>query len=145
MSVYWNTNLNATYLWPPNSPLECTCSEFYRRTASIPILDYLLSEIESRFSSHQKTALLGLYLIPSILINNRLQDVIKKLGPLEKMFSDDLNDGSFSGELHQWYLKWESVKNNHGLDAIPTSLSYTLPHVLWYVTVSEKRAHFGKN
>ena len=82
-----------------------TPSELYRRTATIPILDHLLSEIESRFSSHQKTALLGLYLIPSILINNRLQDVIEKLGPLEKMFSDDLNDGSFSGELHQWYLK----------------------------------------
>ena len=58
--------------------------------------------------------------------------MIEKLGPLEKMFSDDLNDGSFSGEIHQWYLKWESVKNNHGLDAIPTSLSHTLPHVSSY-------------
>ena len=41
-----------------NVPAQ-TPSEFYRRTVTIPMLDHILSEIESRFSAHQKTALLG--------------------------------------------------------------------------------------
>ena len=48
------------------------------------------------------------------------------------MYADDLKDGSFTSELHQWYLKWESVRNDHGLDALPTSLSHTLPHASSY-------------
>ena len=60
----------------PNPPLDFTW-----QTVAIPILDHLLLEMES----HWKTALLELYLIPSILINSSLQDMIEKLGPLEGM------------------------------------------------------------
>ena len=112
---------------PAQSP-----SEYYRRTATIPILDHLISGIECCFSSHQKTALLGLHLIPSILITSRLQDVVEKLAPLEEMYANNLVDGNFSTELHQWYMKWESMKNEHGSDALPTCLSHTLPHASSY-------------
>ena len=51
--------------------IPCTClqtqlsnvpadlpSQYYLRNLSIPIIDHLLSELTSRFSSHHKTALL---------------------------------------------------------------------------------------
>ena len=96
-----------------------------------PILNHLLSEIESRFNSHQKTALLGLYLISLLLVSKTLKDVTDELRPLEKMYAGDLNDNFFS-ELHQWYLKWECEKHAHGISALSTSLSDTLPHVSSY-------------
>ena len=98
-----------------NVPAQ-TPSEFYRRTVTIPMLDHILSEIESRFSAHQKTALLGLYLIPSLLVSKTLEEVTDELTQLVKMYAGDLTDNFFS-ELHQWYLKWEHEKNTHGINA----------------------------
>ena len=96
------------------------------------MLDHILSEIKSRFSAHQKTALLGLYLIPSLLVTKTLEEVTDTLRPVERMYSDDLNDSNFLIEVHQWYLKWEHEKNTHGINALPTSLFHTLPQVSSY-------------
>ena len=99
---------------------------------SIPVIDHLLSEMESRFSAHHKTALLGLHLIPSILVTkafNELEDVLK---PLEALYASDLRDGSFSTELHQWFLKWKKEEDTHGTQALSKSLAYTLPQCSSY-------------
>ena len=48
---------------PGDSP-----SAYYKRTISIPLLDHLLSEFNSRFTAHQQAALRGMALIPSILV-----------------------------------------------------------------------------
>lgn len=80
--------------------LSQTPSEFYRRTVAIPMLDHILSEINSRFSAHQKTALLGLFLIPSLLVTKTLEVVTDTLRPVERMYSDDLNDSNFLIEVH---------------------------------------------
>ena len=65
------------------------------------------------------------------MIDNQLENVITKLEPLE---NDDLRNASFKCELHQWYLKWESMKSDHGVEALPTSLAHTLPHASSYYT-----------
>ena len=49
-----------------NVPAD-TPSMYYRRCISIPLLDHLISEMDSRFNTHQQTALLGMSLVPSIL------------------------------------------------------------------------------
>ena len=49
-----------------NVPADTPC-EYYYRCISIPVLDHLLSEMETRFSSHQQTALLGLSMVPCLL------------------------------------------------------------------------------
>ena len=51
-----------------NVPAD-TPSEYFRRTISIPVLDHLLSELKSRFGSHQRTALLGLSIVPSLSLS----------------------------------------------------------------------------
>ena len=131
----------------PSLPRQCACqshrcnvpaqnpSEYYRRTVTIPVLDHLLSEMKSRFSMfsiHQKTALLGLYLIPSIFVTKTFNEIVEKLDPLEKMYASDLKDDTFQNELHLWYVKWEKEKNLHGENALPTSLFHTLPHASSY-------------
>ena len=48
---------------PASSP-----SEYFKRIISIPLLDHLLVELGKRFTSHQKTAFQGLYVVPSLLV-----------------------------------------------------------------------------
>ena len=53
-----------------NVPANSSC-EYYCRCISIPVLDHLLSEMESCLSSHQQTALLGLSIVPSLYLSLR--------------------------------------------------------------------------
>ena len=87
-----------------NIPAQ-TPSDYYRRTVTIPVLDHLISQMKSRFTEHQRTALLGLNLIPSILVAKQFDELEDTPRPLEALYLCDLQDGSFLTELHQWYLK----------------------------------------
>ena len=62
-----------------------TPTEYHKRNITIPLLDHLISEINRRFSKHQKTALLGLNLIPSIMVHKPIDEVQKVLKPLEAL------------------------------------------------------------
>ena len=106
-----------------------TPKEYYRLTITIPLLDHMLSEMASRFSKHQQTAVTGLLLVPSILVTNSLTEAMSKLGQLGDMYRDDLpSPSSLESEIHTWYLKWTQEKQNHGDQSLPRSLSFTLPH-----------------
>lgn len=107
-----------------------TPKEYYRRTITIPLLDHMLTEIDRRFSTHQQTAVTGLYLIPSILVNKTLVEVTSKITELGEMYDSDLpSPSSLQSEVHTWYLRWRKEKQEHGEQALPTSLSLTLPHL----------------
>ena len=45
-----------------------TPSDYYCHCISIPLIDHLLSEMQSRFTKHLQTALLGLSIVPSVLV-----------------------------------------------------------------------------
>ena len=88
-------------------------SEYFRRTVTAPILDHLLSELDKRFSSNQKTTFQGLYLGPSILVTEDLatvSSVVMKVGELYAV----PNMSSLSGEIHNWYTKGKSEEKDHG-------------------------------
>ena len=70
---------------PTSSP-----SQYFLRTISIPMLDHLLQELETRFDDSQRTTLQGFCLIPSIMVSMDLEIVLSKLGELENMHSSDL-------------------------------------------------------
>ena len=72
-----------------NVPAD-TPSEYYCRSLSIPLLDHLLSEMRSRFSSHQQTALLGLSLVPSVLVTIPTEEVSTKISQFVDMYVGDL-------------------------------------------------------
>ena len=102
-------------------------SEYYRRTITIPVLDHLLSEIDRRFSVHQKTALKGLYLVPSVLVTEDLSTVSSVVLEVGEMYSVDLS--SLGSEVHNWYTKWKLEEVQNGVNSLPTALSSTLPRI----------------
>lgn len=109
---------------PSNTP-----KEYYRRTITIPLLDNIISEITSRFSKHQQTAVNGLLLVPSILVTRSLADITTVLNEVGEMYSDDLpSPSSLPCEVHTWFLKWTQEKQLHGNQSLPTSLFHSLPH-----------------
>ena len=57
---------------PSSTPSEC-----YNRSISIPLLDHMISEVSSRFSSHTQIALQGMCLIPAVLVKMTKEEVRK--------------------------------------------------------------------
>ena len=66
-----------------NVPAENAC-DYYRRVISIPLLDHLVSELESRFNSNNQAALQGLYLVPSVLCKSVWRTLHQKFSNLVK-------------------------------------------------------------
>ena len=111
-----------------NIPAE-NPKEYFRRLITIPILDHLLAEMETRFSKHQQTAINGIYLIPSIITTKSLGEITSKFTELEEMYGKDLpHSSSLQSEVHSWYLKWREQKEENGTQSLPTNLAFTLPH-----------------
>ena len=103
-------------------------SEYYRRTITIPILDHLLTELERRFSTLQKTALQGLYLVPSVLVTEDVEKVTTVVTKVGEQYTVDLpNASSLGSEVHNWHTKWINGGENNGKSSLPTTLSSTLP------------------
>ena len=85
--------------------------------------------MEARFSKHQQTALNGLYLIPSILTTKSLAEITSKVAEFKDMYGEDLpHSSSLQSEVHSWYLKWREQKEEHGIQSLPITLAFTLPH-----------------
>jgi hypothetical protein len=112
----------------PNTPAS-TPSEYFRRTITVPMLDHLLAELDRWFSSHQITALQGLYLVPSVLVTKDLPTVSKTIVEAGEFYAVDLpNVSSLKSEVHNWYTKWKTEEKDHGSSALP-SLSSALPRI----------------
>ena len=87
---------------PADSP-----SQYYCRSISIPLLDHLLSEMQSHFSSLNQTALLGLSILPSIIVNLSPHE-FAKVHKFAKMYQNDLlSPHCVSSELDCWNIKWQ--------------------------------------
>ena len=85
--------------------------------------------MRSRFSSHQKTALLGLPIVPSILVNLPTDDYTTKVSKLADMYRDDLpSPDCISSELDCWWIKWEQHLQEHGRCSFPSTPVVTVRH-----------------
>ena len=112
-----------------NAPAD-TPSEYYCRTVSIPLLDHMLSEMDSRFSCHQRTALFGLSVVPSIMLSLTREECTTKLRQFAEMYQDDLpSPDCIESELHCWWMKWQREVREHGQASLPTTPSQTLRHI----------------
>ena len=104
-----------------NVPAD-TPSEYYCRTASIPLFDHLLSEMDSRFSSHQQTALFGLSVVPSIMLSLSREECTTKLTQFAEMYQNDLpSPDCIESELHCWLIKWQHQVREHGQASLPSN------------------------
>ena len=83
----------------------------------------------SCFSSHQKTALLGLSIVPSILVNLPTDDYTTKVSKLADMYRDDLpSPDCISSELDCWRIKWEQHLQEDGRCSLPSTPVVTVRH-----------------
>ena len=109
---------------PADTPSTYDC-----RSISIQILDHLLTEIESRFSTHQQTALLGLMLVPSVLVHLTLNNCTSKTSMLAEMYKVDLlSPDSYESELHCWLMKWQKHLHENGEASLTTTPASALRH-----------------
>ena len=114
-----------------NVPGDTPC-EYYCRSISIPLLDHLLSEMRSRFSSHQQKALLGLSIVPSIMVTQTSEECTTKISELVDMYQDELpSPHCVTSEVHCWMMKWQQHLKEHGQSSLPSS-----PQTC-YINVSE--------
>ena len=72
-----------------NFPSE-TRSEYFHCCISVPLLDHLISEMNSHFSQHQQTALLGMSIVPTVIVTLSADECCSKLCPLADMYHNDL-------------------------------------------------------
>ena len=111
-----------------NVPAD-TPSEYYCRSLSIPLLDHLLSEMKSRFSHHQQTALLGLCIIPAIMVTLPTEECSGRINHFTQMYHNDMpSPDSITSEFHCWQMKWQQEELQHGRASLPSSPAATLRH-----------------
>ena len=80
---------------------------YYRRCISVPLVDHLLVELETRLSPHHRVALLGLCLVPSALVTLPDPDVKSQLVKLMDLYEEDLaSPESVSHQVVSWKIKW---------------------------------------
>ena len=86
-----------------NVPAD-TPSEYFQRAISIPVL---LSKLRSRFGAHQRAALLGLSIVPSLFVSLKSDDHISRFKALSNLYEGDFSSPEcLDSELHSWKMKW---------------------------------------
>ena len=110
---------------PADTPIE-----YYKRTISIPVVDHLLSELRSQFGDHQRRAMLGLSIVPSLFVSLGSADHACRVKELADLYGGDLpSPECFKSELHSWHIKWQQQQRDYGESSLPTTLTLTLKHV----------------
>jgi hypothetical protein len=100
-----------------------TISSYYLRTVSIPLVDHLLNELDSRFTDETLISYTGLYLIPSKIVSMQSSSSSwkEKVKPFLDFYDDDFpNPKAFHAELDLWEKFWVTNKSLCPSNAIAT-------------------------
>ena len=116
-----------------------TPSEYYKRAISIPMLDHLESEINSRFTELQRTAAKGISIVPATLCVTTtaasVKELDKNIDRLVTNYMADLEDDRdlVKQEIHQWKIEWQDVaekdRPNTGASALKAGDKRRFPDV----------------
>ena len=109
--------VNARQIYRSNVEFT-TPEEYYCRTIFIPFIDSLIQQLNERFSGKTKSAMSGMYLIPSVV------EKLSKSEIFEYYQSDLPSKSSFSEEIQLWKRNWANEKS------VPTTLSETLKYII---------------
>ena len=103
-----------------SNPESSSIADHMKKSVVIPFLDYHISDISSRFSTHSKQAASLQGLLPvNITVNTSIVDLNEAI----VFYSDDLpNPSILDEELCHWKTKWLAVK----LQDRPETISDTL-------------------
>ena len=94
------------------------------------MLDHLLCELRSRFRKHQRRALLGFSIVPSLFVSLESDDHISRFKALSDLYENDLpSPECLESELHSCQIKWRRELEDHGESSLPTGLTHMLRHI----------------
>ena len=107
-------------------------SEYYKRNLTIPILDYLISELDNHFDAQSSDNLVEfMKLLPSEVVNATSQLVPADFSNILGVYGSDLPSASFfDTELDLWQNKWSSspgrelVQDLNSLEKVLTHTDY---------------------
>ena len=78
--------------------------------------------MRSHFISHQKTALLGLSIVLSVMVTMSVEEFTANANKLTDFYKYDLPfQQCFHSELDCWKLKWKQHLTEHGHCSLPSS------------------------
>ncbi|XP_042212444.1 52 kDa repressor of the inhibitor of the protein kinase-like [Homarus americanus] len=93
----------------------------------MPLLDHLITEMETRFSSFHQKALKCMSLVPSILVTLSGTELKNRVKDLVEIYRDDLpSPDSLASELHCWAVRWQKQQSC----TLPSSPSSALQHAI---------------
>ena len=84
--------------------------------------------MQSRFSSHQQTALIGLSIVLSVMVTLSPEECESKVSELSAMYLP--SRGCVDSELHCWQMKWQEHLKEHGQSSLPSSPAAALKHAI---------------
>ncbi|XP_065883923.1 52 kDa repressor of the inhibitor of the protein kinase-like [Dysidea avara] len=107
--------------------LASNCNDYYRLNLTIPLLDHLIHEIESRFEeSSSQTIMEFVSFLPSMISSSHSVTDRERFQSILKLYGDDLPSAvSFDAELEMWQQHWEI---DHDLAAQLNTPEKALPH-----------------
>ena len=115
----------ATQIHTSNTPSE-SVSDYYKRTITIPLLDYLMCELDYRFSSSETEAIFNSFVILPVkliaIVHEPQKGHWKKKIIFANFIRDDLpNALSLDSELDLWEKYWISYRGSLP-DNVPNTL-----------------------
>ena len=82
-------------------------SEYYKRTISIPLLDHILSELDSPFHVSSERVTIFMSLMPSAMLSKQYINT-GELNEIISLYGENLPcQSTIATELHCWKIKWE--------------------------------------
>ena len=104
-------------------------AEYYRLNVTVPLLDHMISELDSRFNSESSSVVVDfIQLLPCAVYQKTASDRLTTadLDTLLKLYEDDLPCArSLDVELELWRTKWKDSELAEGLNTPMKAL----PHV----------------
>jgi hypothetical protein len=103
-----------------NQPAKTT-EEYYRRSLAIPLVDHLISHMETNFSKLTKKATKLLFLVPSLICDINIDKTVFE--DAINLYCDDLpNENVVDIEIRMWKRKWCAVAPEQRPDSVAKAL-----------------------
>ena len=110
-----------------------TVEEYYRRSLAVPFLDHLISELETRFTSHSLTAMKCLGIVPSCFSSSEKATDDEIIA----FFDDDVDAASTAyANLKLWHAYF---KDTELPDTLSSSIQHTSP--MMFPTIRKMLIH----
>ena len=92
-----------------NDPAQ-DCSDYYRRNLTIPLLDHLITELNTRFDAVSSQHIIEfMRLLPSTNTSSATESDENSLQHILQLYEDDLpSPATFNAELDLWKQKWST-------------------------------------